>query len=195
MIRYRKRKGYVLFIVLILMLLISSIMLSLTTRSISHSNIRISDQKRDKSYYLALAGAEMVYSALNEKKTVSGSTTSFETSLLEKTGSIDKLQIHSSSAKKIDGISIRENIMTKTNLEIKSDGVIVGYADIDVDLCGREGKPDVFGSYYYKITSTGKLSNNAEELKKTTNSHVITMFVYKDNANAPLIYDGYRQLP
>lgn len=193
MIRYRKRKGYVLFIVLMLMLLIFSIIVSLTTRSISHSNIRISDQKRDKSYYLALAGAEMVYSALNEKKPVSGSTTSFETSLLEKTG--DKLQIHSSSAKKIDGISIRENIMTKTNLEIKSDGVIVGYADIAVDLCGREGKPDVFDSYYYKITSTGKLSNNAEELKKTTNSHVITMFVYKDNANVPLIYDGYRPLP
>ena len=66
-VKNTKKKGFVLIMVIILIVLISSAIFSVTMLNISNSNDVVKDIQKNKAYYIANAGLEMFYSALSKE--------------------------------------------------------------------------------------------------------------------------------
>lgn len=164
------RKGYILMIVVIIMFILTSVVISVTMLSISHSNDIIKDTRRSKAYYLSYAALEMVYSVLSETKVSGGAVNIIET------------------AGAGQFATPRNNIIANTEIEIrnKSDQVL-GFADVRADL-----RRDSDSRWYYKIVATGKISQDPNPGVKDT--HTLTMIVFKDDSNNPKVYEGDKDI-
>ena len=175
----KKHKGFLLFMVLVISIVMMSVIFAVTLLSRAHSNDIVSDTQRSTSYYIANAGAEMAYAALVED--VTGGN------VLGRGG-------------KPGGGFDREkdNIMTKKDLFIRNKaGEILGYVDLSVDL--RKMTVQVPGGgtdtrWYYRILSNGKLEKD-DNPNKPTDTHYVTMFIFCDDPSAAKVYDGNVQNP
>ena len=169
----KKHKGFLLFVVIIISIIMLSVIFAVTLLSRAHSNDIVSDTQRSKSYYIANAGAEMAYAAL------------VEANILESGGS--------------RGFNIeKDNIMTKDDLFIRNKaGEILGYVDLSVDLKKMTVQVPGGGTdtrWYYRILSNGKLEKD-DNPNKPTDTHYVTMFIFCDDPSSAKIYDGNVQNP
>ena len=163
-----KKKGFALIMAILMVVLISSAIFSVTMLNISNSNDVIKDVHKNKAYYIANAGLEMFYSALSTKV---GSIT-----IIQDTGEAGSgLQITKDSGTK-------DIIRKSDNYVIPIEGI--GTATIEVQL------QKVDDNYIYRVYSTGKLLNADNNVKDT---HILTMFIKKDDAENPTIYDGTKE--
>jgi len=163
-----KKKGFALIMAILMVVLISSAIFSVTMLNISNSNDVIKDVHKNKAYYIANAGLEMFYSALSTKV---GSIT-----IIQDTGEAGSgLQITKDSGTK-------DIIRKSDNYVIPIEGI--GTATIEVQLQKVDDK------YIYRVYSTGKLLNADNNVKDT---HILTMFIKKDDAENPTIYDGIKE--
>lgn len=169
-----KKKGFALIMAILMVVLISSAIFSVTMLNISNSNDVIKDVHKNKAYYIANAGLEMFYSALSTKV---GSIT-----IIQDTG-------EAGSGLEITGNSGTKDIITKSDnyvIPIKNMGTAkdMGTATLEVQLQKVDGK------YMYRVYSTGKVLNAGNNVKDT---HILTMFIKKDDINNPTIYDGIKE--
>lgn len=175
----KKHKGFLLFVVIIISIIMLSVIFAVTLLSRAHSNDIVSDTQRSKSYYIANAGAEMAYAAL----VYDGNGGNVLGRGGKPGGGFDREQ---------------DNIMTKKDLFIKSkDGKILGYVDLSVDLRKEkkelpDGRTDT--RWYYRILSNGKLEKD-DNPNKPTDTHYVTMFIFCDDPSAAKVYDGNVQKP
>lgn len=171
-----KRKGYILMIVIIIMFILTSVVISVTMLSTSHSNDIIKDTKKTKAYYLSYAGLEMVYSVLSETKIGSSS------------GSVNILETAGGG----QFSSPRDNIITNTDIEIRNkSNQVLGYASVHADLKKKkfaDSKGEKVERWYYRIVATGKINKDNNTGVKDT--HTLTMIVFKDDSNNPKVYEG-----
>lgn len=166
-----KNRGFIFATVVVIIALLSVVIMSVTVLSTAHSNNVINDTKKDKAYYIASSGLEIVYSALNEG----------DNSILKITGK--------------DGLGFdktKKNIIEKTAIEIyDQDGVnVMGYCDIQGDLL-----KDSSENLYYRVTCVGRISKDDVNSRFTGDERLLTMFIYPSAAgnNLPKIYDGYKE--
>ena len=175
----KKHKGFLLFVVIIISIIMLSVIFAVTLLSRAHSNDIVSDTQRSKSYYIANAGAEMVYAALVED--VTGGNVLGRGG--KPGGGFDRA---------------KDNIMIKKDLFIRNKaGEILGYVDLSVDL--RKMTVQVPGGgtdtrWYYRILSNGKLEKD-DNPNKPTDTHYVTMFIFCDDPSAAKVYDGNVQNP
>ena len=93
------------------------------------------------------------------------------------------------SGLEITGNRGTKDIITKSDnyvIPIKNMGTAkdMGTATLEVQLQKVDGK------YVYRVYSTGKVSNAGNNVKDT---HILTMFIKKDDINNPTIYDGIKE--
>lgn len=175
----QKHKGYLLFMILVITVVMLSVIFAVTLLSRAHTADIVNDVQRSKAYYIANTGAEMTYAALVED--VSGGN------ILGRGGvpgsGFDRVQ---------------DNIMVKPNFEIKnSAGQILGYADLSVDF--RKMNIAVPGGgtdtrWYFRILSKGRV-DITDDPNKPNDSHYITMFIFCDDPFSAKVYDGNVQNP
>lgn len=175
----KKHKGFLLFMVIIITIIMLSVILAVTLLARAHSNDIINDTQRSKAYYIANAGAEMTYAALVED--VTGGNVLGRAG--KPGGGFDK---------------VKDNIMVKNNIEIKNrGGQILGYVDLTVDL--RKMLVSLPGGandsrWYFRILSKGRIEKD-DNPNKPKDSHYVTMFVFSDDPAAAKVYDGNVQNP
>ncbi|EJP21375.1 hypothetical protein HMPREF1142_0020 [Peptostreptococcaceae bacterium AS15] len=175
----KKHKGFLLFMVIIITIIMLSVILAVTLLARAHSNDIINDTQRSKAYYIANAGAEMTYAALVED--VTGGNVLGRGGVAG--GGFDKP---------------KDNIMTKSNVQIKNKaGQVLGYVDLSLDL--RKLSVPVAGGgtdtrWYFRILSKGKLDKN-DNPDKPKDTHYVTMFIFCDDPTAGKLYDGDVQNP
>ena len=183
-VKNTKKKGFVLIMVIILIVFISSAIFSVTMLNISNSNDVVKDIQKNKAYYIANAGLEAFYSALSKEAVTTIDTTETPDkkikgpTIIQQTGEVGSgLQITQDSGTK----DIINYVIHIKNMETAKD---IGTANIEVQLQKLDGK------YMYRVYSTGKVSdaNNNEK-----NTHILTMFIKKDDRENPTIYDGIKE--
>ena len=181
-VKNTKKKGFVLIMVIILIVFISSAIFSVTMLNISNSNDVIKDIQKNKAYYIANAGLEVFYSALSKEAVTTIDTTETPDkkikgpTIIQQTGEAGSgLQITKDSGTK-------DIIRKSDNYVIPIEGI--GTATIEVQLQKVDDK------YIYRVYSTGKLLNADNNVKDT---HILTMFIKKDDAENPTIYDGIKE--
>ena len=178
-VKNTKKKGFVLIMVIILIVFISSAIFSVTMLNISNSNDVVKDIQKNKAYYIANAGLEVFYSALSKEAVTTIDTTETPDkkikgpTIIQQTGEAGSgLQITKDSGTK--------NIITNYVIPIED----IGTATIEAQLQKVDGK------YMYRVYSTGKVLNANNNEK---NTHILTMFIKKDDAENPTIYDGIKE--
>ena len=176
-VKNTKKKGFVLIMVIILIVFISSAIFSVTMLNISNSNDVVKDIQKNKAYYIANAGLEVFYSTLSKEAVTTIDTTETPDkkikgpTIIQQTGEAGS------------GLQITKDIIRKSdNYVIPIEGI--GTATIEVQLQKVDGK------YMYRVYSTGKLLNADNNVKDT---HILTMFIKKDDAENPTIYDGIKE--
>ena len=168
----KKKNGFIFVAVLVITILLFAITTSVTMLTRAHGGDLIKDIKKDKAYYIANAGLEIVYSALNKENVVGAS------SILQVTGS----STAGSSAKFKNP---KKGIIKHSDLVIiDGKGNPAGYCDINADL-----EKDDSGNLYYKVESTGKSLAPSD----VTDTRTRTMFVFLDSSTK--LYDGIKDSP
>ena len=181
-VKNTKKKGFVLIMVIILIVFISSAIFSVTMLNISNSNDVVKDIQKNKAYYIANAGLEAFYSALSKEAVTTIDTTETPDkkikgpTIIQQTGEAGS------------GLEITANSGTKDKIT-KSDNYVIpiegiGTATIEVQLQKVDGK------YMYRVYSTGKVLNANNNVKDT---HILTMFIKQDDRENPTIYDGIKE--
>lgn len=166
----RKHKGYILFVVIIITMILISVTMTVTMLGTAQSNDTVKDIQRNKSYYLAYSALEMVYSTLTENKVSPGTP-----------GSVNYIEAMGTT----NFNNEKDKIIPSKEISIRNqNSVILGYADIYADL-----KKTSDNRWYYRIVATGKIEKN-DDPKKATDTHTLTMIVFKDDANNPKVYEG-----
>ncbi|MDO4794265.1 MAG: pilus assembly PilX N-terminal domain-containing protein [Filifactor alocis] len=190
-----KQKGFIFFSVLILMILLTSVSTSMLAINSVHARNIAQDKNRNEAYYIANAGLEMVFSALN-KVDSSGNSIIIQ----DRQNYIDD-QSKPESARVIKE---RSNILVSSPnplyLETTSGekfGRITLYADLKKGTIPLSSSTTL-DTFYYRIVSTGTVVNpDGSDLVHSSpeNTHTLTMFVYLDDPNNPKIYNGNRENP
>lgn len=182
--KYKKKGGFIFFTVVIITLLITSVTLTVLTINSSHAKDIVNDAQRNNAYYVAYAGLEIVYAALNDKsyEGTSGGRSAIE--VAEYTLSSDGKNMIRFGTQVFEK---KEKIVAERDISIKlpSDGTEVAHAQIYGDLLIREKDP------YFRIVSTGYIFVNDDE-NLPADTHTLTMFVFKSDPNNPKIYSGNR---
>lgn len=181
--KYRE-KGFVFISVLGLMILIISVAMSVSVLNMSYSGDVAQSKVNKKLYYLANAGLELVYGAMNNEKSVTGTT---ELSAVS--------QIRNEISALGSEIKPDKYQMQKTDLPIKVNKEVVGYTTLSGKLLKRKlitGDGKEIEDYYYKILSKARVDK--DEIKPEQ-MYTLTMFVFIESPNAPLIYNGDRDKP
>lgn len=202
----KKKNGFIFGTVLIITLLITSVTMTVTMLNAAHAKGIINDRNRNESYYIANMGLELAYAALNEKTTQLGSggagLSIMEVSRVDYSysgGGREAAFVFKNDTEKANG---KKNIFSLSNtdsggyLGITLSGAvatptstdIIGYIKISGDLlCTAENE------VYYRIVCTGKV--NAEDSTNfPSDTHTLTMFVFKDDPNNPKIYNGNKEV-
>lgn len=170
----KKNKGFILISVVIILALLFILLTSVNMMAVSHGNNVIHDTKKDKAYYIANAGLEIVYSALNK-----GMEGDESPSVIEVTG-----KEGSSSFK-----DPQKNIINTELTILSPDNEPLGYCDIKADL-----EKDTDLGLYYRVIATGKIDKDSNS---QSDSRILTMFVYPNAVGnfLPKVYDGYKENP
>ena len=181
-VKNTKKKGFVLIMVIILIVLISSAIFSVTMLNISNSNDVVKDIQKNKAYYIANAGLEMFYSALSKEAVTTIDTRGTPDKEIKGPTIIQQTGAKNSGLEIIGNSGTKDIIRKSDNYVIPIEGI--GTATIEVQLQKVDDK------YIYRVYSTGKLLNADNNVKDT---HILTMFIKKDDAENPTIYDGIKE--
>lgn len=179
-----KKKGFIFFTVVIITILITSVTLTVFTINTSHARDIVNDAQRNSAYYIAYAGLETVYAALNDKNYNGLNTSSAMESTNHTITSSGENQIEFNG----EVFQKKEKIIPETDisLTLPSDhSVVLGRAKVYGDLLIREKDP------YFRIVSTGYI-NADDNPDIPADTHTLTMFVFKSEPNRPKIYSGNR---
>lgn len=177
--------------------------MTVTMLNTSHSKDIINDRNRNKSYYIANMGLELAYAALNEKTTQLGVSPGLSIMEVSKvdfsyTGSGPEAPfVLRNESERNNG---KKNIFSMSNTD--SQGYVgltlsgssttsltdtIGFVKISGDLLST---PE--NEIYYRIVCTGKI-NAVDAANFPSDTHTLTMFVFKDDPNNPKIYNGNKE--
>lgn len=160
----KKRKGSIIYLIMILSMVMVAVSISLSMITVAHFNSIVGDVDRNENYYIALAGVEMMYSALVE----SGPG---DNSVVENSGTSDGFVVAKNSKKVI---------MNQTNYPLHN----IGYVDVNIVLFNENDQ------YIYRITCIGHKKLNQGTAPK--DQHIITGFIDQNNPSDLIIYDGIK---
>lgn len=199
-----KRKGSVAIIAIIIFVVVTASSLAIS-RFLKNSTSNITlDDKRVRDLYVARSGIETVYGAIVQKiydplDTVDRHK---DYSVMDRTGIPEVIGGGFTPIKGLDQNRIKGKekgeVLEKEIPLFNPDGSgkRIGTSKVTLELFldgeGTAKRKDP-GTWYYKITSVGTSANDSAN--KNIKGHTLTMFVYVQNPETPILYDGAVENP